>query len=119
MEGKKNKKDETVKKELSKLRSRINHKSKKVYLKTMLPVMNLFHQNEIEKFKMEMDTEIDKLIAGDIRLSGLKFQREKMWKEAELSATHMVAPVGISPLNVQELFQRYFDKQADYIKRWL
>ena len=21
--------------------------------------------------------------------------------------------------NVQELFQRYFDKQADYIKRWL
>ncbi len=112
--------DETFKMSLERLKLAIILKlTKGSGLKTMVPFMGLLQLKDVQKLKAEIDTEIDKLVAGDIRFSGLKFQRDKMWKEAQLIAISPISTGPLTPMNIQLSLMRYFDLQADYIKKWL
>ena len=113
--------DETLKMSLERLKLAIILKlTKGSGLKTMVQFMGLLQLKDIQKLKAEIDTEIDKLVAGDIRFSGLKFQRDKMWKEAQLIAISPITSTGpLTPMNMQLSLMRYFDLQTDYIKKWL
>ena len=112
--------DETLKMSLERLKLAITLKlTKGSGLKTIVPFMGLLQLKDVQKLKAEIDTEIDKLVAGDIRFSGLKFQRDKMWKEAQLIGISPIGTGPLTPMNMQLSLMRYFDLQADYIKKWL
>ena len=116
--------DEMIKGSLTELRKEIDFESKKTILKTVVPVMGLFQLEDIQKLKEEIDIEIDKLISKDIRFTDLKPQRETMWKTAKFYALHLSSLTvnfipSISPMIAQMILIKYFDLQADYIKKRL